>query len=142
MPRFVSQPRDNVCGPTAVLNAAKWAGIGLTLKHDFRFMMDLCETDLEIGTYPWGIEQGLRVALGLNGVGVVRKRWATVAAIEKHLDRGGAVVACNKYHVFLITGQTEKMFIVQNYREGPTTSKIRKDTVRKAVNPNEVWFLK
>jgi len=26
MPRYASQPYDSTCGPTAVINAAKWAG--------------------------------------------------------------------------------------------------------------------
>ena len=142
MPRYAKQPRDSSCGPTAVLNAAKWAGLGLSIKHDFDFMADLCGTDWKIGTYPSGIERGLRVALGLNGVKVTRKRYATVRNIEKLLSKGGAAVACNDDHVFLITGQTEKMFIVQNYREGPTTCRIRKTTLEKKMVPHEVWFLK
>ena len=110
MPRYASQPYDATCGPTAVINAGKWAGLGLSVKHDFVFMMDLCETDWEIGTYPWGIDRGLRIALGLNGVKVTRKRNASIKDIEKHLSKDGSVVVCNKDHVFLITGQTKKMF--------------------------------
>ena len=142
MPRYASQPYDSTCGPTAVINAGKWAGLGLSVKHDFVFMMDLCETDWEIGTYPWGIDRGLRIALGLNGVKVTRKRNASIKDIEKHLSKDGSVVVCNKDHVFLITDQTKKMFITQNYREGSTTGRVRKNTIQKTMIPHEVWFLK
>jgi len=142
MPRYAAQPYDSTCGPTAVINAAKWAGLGLTIKHDFDYMMNLCGTDRKIGTYVWGIELGLRLVLGGHGVKVTRKRKASIKDIEKLLLKDGAVVACNKDHVFLITDQTEKMFIVQNYREGQTTSRVRKTTIAKKMIPHEVWFLK
>ena len=142
MPRYASQPYDSTCGPTAVINAGKWAGLGLSVKQDFVFMMNLCETDKEIGTYPWGIDRGLRIALGLNGVKITRKRNASIKDIEKLLLKNGAAVVCNREHVFLVTGQTNKMFIVQNYREGPTTCKVRKATLSRTMIPQEVWFLK
>ena len=142
MPRYASQPYDSTCGPTAVINAAKWAGLGLSVKHDFDFIMELCDTDWEIGTYAQNIDRGLRIALGLNGVKVTRKRNASIKDIENHLSKDGSVVVCNKDHVFLITDQTPKMFIAQNYREGSTTGRVRKNTIQKTMIPYEVWFLK
>ena len=142
MPRYASQPYDSTCGPTAVINAAKWAGLGLSVKHDFDFIMELCDTDWEIGTYAQNIDRGLRIALGLNGVKVTRKRNASIKDIENHLSKDGSVVVCNKDHVFLITDQTPRMFIAQNYREGSTTGRVRKNTIQKTMIPYEVWFLK
>lgn len=142
MPRYASQPNENTCGPTAVINAGKWAGLGLSVKHDFDFIMEVCETIEDLGTWPRGIDRGLRVALGLNGVKVTRKRNASIKDIEEHLSNEGSAVVCNKHHVFLITDQTKKMFITQNYREGSTTGRVRKNTIQRTMIPHEVWFLK
>ena len=140
MTRFATQPHLNTCAPIAVLNAAKWAGLRFTMKDDYRPLIKLCGTDLKIGTWLWGIDRGLRIALG-NRVKVTRKRQATVWAIENHLELGGAVVACDKRHVFLITGQTSKMFIIQNYDCDRATQKVKKSTIRKTIISDEVWFL-
>ena len=144
MPRFVKQPHENTCGPTAVINAAKWAGVDLSIKHDYKWLMGLCETDLQVGTYPHGIERGLRLTIGICGVKVTRKRlgFGSIRNLEKHLDNGGAIVACTIDHVFLITDQTDKMFVVQNYSDGKATKRIRKTTALMELEWANIWFLK
>ena len=146
MPRYVTQRHFASCGPTVVINAGKWANAGLTMQDHYGLAISSCRCDAYAeGSAVPDIDRTLRAAL-VGDAQVRRPRVAFAWDIEEHLDRGGAVVACvanpkqNFYHIFLITGQTEKSFIVHNYVNSPT-SLVRKNTISKYLIPWEVWFL-
>lgn len=88
--RFLRQRDQYSCGPIAILNALKWAGLQLTYKDNFKQIKKLCKTTASWGTTPENITNVLsKYTEHLN---FEIKALITLKDIERHLKKGGAVI--------------------------------------------------
>lgn len=100
--KYCRQPDNYSCGPTAIINAMKWAGMDASLKSHLPFLQFGCHTiDLECpdpennGTTDWDFDRVLRyVAKGTFTVN--RKKKPSFKELKAHLEKGHA--ACMSYH--------------------------------------------
>ncbi len=108
MPRYVRQRNDYSCGPVALLNALKWAGRKGAYRKDIELLKAECGTTRK-GTPFANMVYAARFHRGYFSV--TSKRNVTIADINAHLRRGGAVILGSvstildpdAYHYFLIT---------------------------------------
>lgn len=145
MPRYVRQPEEYACGPTAVLNALKWAGVPATIKYDFGLIADMCEYERGEGSPDGAINQTLRLLLD-GWARVRRPRYASTRDIRKHVEKGGACVAtisdyADMCHVFLVTGFTGKLFVTHNYNHHRHTTLLRECTLNEYLVGSKSWML-
>lgn len=88
--RFVKQKDQYSCGPIAIMNALKWAGLPATYRTHFHKIRSLCKTTMSWGTTPDNMTMALlKHSKYLN---FTTKSLVTLKEIEKHLDAGGAVI--------------------------------------------------
>lgn len=87
--RFLRQKDQYSCGPVAVINALKWAGLPLTYKSDFKEIKTRCKTTADWGTTPHNIS---KVLSQYDELSFEIKQLITLKDIEEHLLSGGAVI--------------------------------------------------
>jgi hypothetical protein len=91
MIRYVSQPNDWTCGPTAAVNALKWAGKKCNGREEIRKMIGYTRCCAVHGTFDEDLLETLKVeGKGLLTYSVVER--PSLDAIERHLARGGAII--------------------------------------------------
>lgn len=146
MPRYVNQPAINACGPTAIINAAKWAGVNLSIKKDFDYAAYLCKYDPSEGSAWDGIDRAIREAM--PGFVKVRKpTFTNFDRIDRHLTKGQACLVSVVYeedetcHIFLATGKQGKLFVAHNYNTIKRTTLLREKTIREHLLHPHCWFL-
>lgn len=88
--RYVKQKDHYSCGPIAIMNALKWAGLYTTYKTHFHKIRSLCKTTISWGTTPDNMSAAL--LKHRKYLSFVTKSLVTLREIEKHLDSGGAVI--------------------------------------------------
>lgn len=146
MPRYIKQPEDYACGPTVIINAAKWAGLMITLS-DFDDVASLCDYIPSEGTTAGGIDHCLRFVLRNHAI-VRKPNCAMMWDIENHLNsnNNACVVCVSDYnidfdHVFLISGMKGKRFISHNYNMSKNTHILQKRAIEKYLDERNIWFL-
>jgi hypothetical protein len=60
MIRYARQPTKSSCGPTAIINAIKWAGYKCSIKSHHTFLSRLCNTNAEDGTEALDFSRALK----------------------------------------------------------------------------------
>lgn len=60
MVRYARQPYKYSCGPTAIINAVKWAGYSYSLRDNHTFVARACNSSYEFGTEELELERVLR----------------------------------------------------------------------------------
>lgn len=90
MPRYVRQKDQFSCGPIAIMNALKWAGIRTTYKTHFREIRTLCKTTASWGTTPENMTATIRKYC--RCLNFTTKSLVTLREIDEHLASGGAVI--------------------------------------------------
>lgn len=159
--RYIRQPDEISCGPTAILNALKWAGLPVT-HDDLPKIQFACKTANAIdpndtenaGTYDHDFDRTLRYA-GAPAFKVKRKSNFSFKSVKDHLLAGGAV--CIGYyweekgqegaHFAIIERIEGGYWITVNDHLSKTAVKRRKEaTVRKWLTLKKngcpsVWFL-
>lgn len=79
------QPRSYSCGPTAIINAAKWAGFRCSLKRHHDLIASLCYSTFDMGTEEHHLDRVLRRML--SGTVTIRKRYRpTLQMLREHLS--------------------------------------------------------
>lgn len=118
--RFLRQRDEYSCGPIAVLNALKWAGLSLTYKQNFKEIKELCKTTKSWGTTPSNITNVLSQYIEYICFEV--KELITLKDIEKHIKHGGALILeywfkddleFDGHYVFILE-KDEDSFIIAN----------------------------
>lgn len=153
MARYVKQPNQYSCGPTAILNALKWAGLDVTLQHhpllEFSCRAEDSDDD-EFGILDHDFDRVLRWA-GKNVFTVRRSKTPTLEVIREHLKNGGSV--CLGYswteelggHYAFIAGLDRGLFMVINDhifdKKRRTAKTIQKWLSNKTSDAPIAWFL-
>ena len=88
--RFIRQRDDHSCGPVAIINALKWAGVPVTYRTHFRRIKRLCRTTQDWGTRREDMSKALaRYGLALR---YEVRSLVTLQEMEKHLLSGSALI--------------------------------------------------
>jgi hypothetical protein len=158
--RYIKQPDKFSCGPTAILNAMKWAGIDANGRDHIPYLQFACRTyDLEDmegqGTFNHDFDRVLRY-VGKGSFAVKRKKNPTLSEMRRHLKAGHAIALAYHWedggqsgeHFCFIAGLWNGLFIcINDHTElsGPTIRLRRPETVRKWLKKYEdcptAWFL-
>lgn len=138
MGKYIVQPDRYSCGPAAIYNSLKWAGVKINLKL-FHVLQHSCRTiDPEAphsfeanGTFDSDFDRVLRWSLK-GKAEVKRKERPTFKQLKGHLDSGGSV--CLGYfwehknktlgHFIFIEGIKIGCFVIINDYEYTTSKKI------------------
>ena len=150
MPRYVRQWDDFSCGPIAILNALKWAGVRASIKRDYKRLLVLTKC-----SFPNGVCRFyLAPALYKNREFFVRRpRGATMRTVENHLRSGGVVLLSygiygdgkRRGHYTLLTrvSETGRSFTTINYYVGHTVCLIRRSSVVRDIRRRKMnghWY--
>lgn len=90
-PRYMKQRDRFRCGPVAILNALKWAGVRATAESDLPRLCRMSKCDDERGATHQNMDSALRLA-GLGHFKVRLVRRPKLYEIESHLRGGGAII--------------------------------------------------
>lgn len=158
----MKQPDSYSCGPTAILNAMKWAGIDATGQH-LSYIQFSCRTiDLETpsdstnhGTLTSDFDRVIRY-VGSGVYTVKRKSRPTVSELKRHLQRGEAIAFAYHWeeagqkgeHFCFISGFSKGLFVCindHNALDGATICLRRAKTIKKWMKRFDdcpiAWFL-
>lgn len=133
--RYTRQRNKTNCGPTAVMNALKWAGYSCSYKEFGRALKVRC------GWYPGeGVPQHkIRYALCVTPeLSVVQEKYApNLGWIDKQLADDRAVLLCYYHkkggHCALIVDKTENYYVLVNDSWTKTIMKRHRKTVNKMI---------
>lgn len=89
-PRYFKQRDFFRCGPVAILNALKWAGVPVTVKHDLPRICRLCYC-VDGGVNYREMDDALR-KVGRGHFTIRRVNQPKLHEIEDHLKAGGAII--------------------------------------------------
>lgn len=134
MTRYAKQREATTCGPMAVLNAAKWAGLPVTVKKDINKCKELCKWNQYEGAGPWSIEKALKAMVIFEVKEIIDT--PKLREIDREVDKGRAVVI--KYchgcggHYMLCIGRTKRYYKMVNSKlEGPALRRMERKTLSK-----------
>lgn len=96
MPRYIKQYDSFSCGPIAILNALKWAGMRVTRKSHIRRLVKECKSKLgkspkDWGTYSADLDKTLR-KYGEKLFEVRKVRKCGIKELHKQLADNGAII--------------------------------------------------
>jgi len=96
MIRYVKQPHANSCGPTAIINAARWAGKNLNMSTDYQRICKDTKFHKNDGTNKFEVDAYMRKNLS-NVMKVTKLKMPTPEIINKHLKSGKSAIVCYSY---------------------------------------------
>lgn len=144
MPRYVNQSSLNACGPIAVINASKWAGMNLSIKKDFDMIATLCDYEELVGSTWQGINRAIR-AIMPKYVRVRQPSWVGMFDIDYQLRFGGAclisILDSKDAHIFLISEKRRTMYVSHNYNMHRPTTLLRDTTIIDNLLHGQCWML-
>lgn len=95
MPRYLKQYDTYSCGPTAILNALKWAGVAISYRSHYKRVARGCRvmegSYRERGTLSADLDRTIR-ELGSGYFSIRKVRSCTIQQLTDHLQNGGAAV--------------------------------------------------
>lgn len=91
MTRFARQPYKYSCGPTAIINATKWAGYLCSIKEHHTLISRLCESSYEFGTDEAKFEEVLRRFISPE-VSIRKRNRPSLRDVIQHLNRPDCAV--------------------------------------------------
>ena len=129
MPRYMSQRNGTDCGPTAVINALKWAGLDATFKKSGKKARELCKWEPNGGgCYTTNILNSLRV-MSKGRLIITRYACTPKSVMDAISDGAAAFVMHRAYdnigHITFTTGIDNPwvpfmMVNAQLRKDGPT----------------------
>lgn len=160
--RFARQLNKRSCGPTAIANAAKWAGFSYSLRDNHSFLMELCEC--ENGTEPKNFNRVLRATLAGPRLSILRRRRPSIKDVLDHIKKPNCAAVLEYYypikgsmagHYALVIDATAKHVICVNDQRDKTINMIPLSTFKRRLTRTmikvcgqgidatpTVWFLK
>jgi len=162
MIKYLKQREQGTCGPVAIINALKWAGLRVTEKTHKKRIRQLTSCSMHHGRgfrgcFPYDIDYALSryksIYACCNHSGQPNTK---LSEIDKHLDYGGSLLIRyfwkpNCGHYTLCIGRTPKTYILVNdsgektvIRRSRKTMTRMLSTVNYSFGAKEypvVWFL-
>jgi peptidase C39-like protein len=93
--KYIKQPDNYSCGPTAVINILKWLGKSASLA-DLPKIKRLCGTDIT-GTHDTYLTLGL--VKSIRGIGTWEGAAPNIRNLRSHLKSGGAAIIGYFYYI-------------------------------------------
>lgn len=159
-PRYVKQRDKFSCGPVAIMNVLKWAGVELSHDETIKPFRTICRCDPEVGTNHPNFDRALRLITDeVGGIKVRRVYKPKLPEIEQHLREEGIVILnyhwryddeWNRHFMLLVNvSESGKSFLtVNDNRKGPALKREMRETVKKnnfrfqRVDPHfKAWFI-
>ena len=160
MIRYLRQRDQSSCGPIAVINALKWAGVKATEKTHKKKIKRITQCNPYgrgfIGTHPYDVNHALSCYNSIKIQRVSKDTWTKITEINEHLDKGGSILMryfCKpgQGHYTFCFGRTYKTYRFVNDKKGSTiTTRPCSEIKTMLSTPNEafgmlefpvVWFL-
>ena len=156
--RYIRQPDSYGCGPTAILNALKWAGFRATLKKHYRPLVTRCKSkDPDghefSGTTPKNFQNALKYT-SKNIFKVKHLTYPTLNQISKELDKGNAVIILHfnegdqegsSHYTLLISKLGQDFIAVNAYHKCKTVAPVTHNTMKNWTKRKEdfpmAWVL-
>jgi len=118
MTRYLKQRDQSSCGPVAVINALKWAGLRVTEKTHKKKIQQLTQCNPYgrgfRGSHPYDVNHALSCYNSIKIQRVRKDVWTTLSEINEHLDKGGSILMryflANNGHYTLCVGRTPKTY--------------------------------
>lgn len=89
--RYMKQRDNYSCGPVAIMNVLKWAGLKFSYGEKIDYISKLCKCKAPGGSYHNHFDKALRnVTDGLLKIQKIKR--PKLAQIEEHLKTGGVVI--------------------------------------------------
>lgn len=117
--RWIAQRNKYSCGPIAILNVMKWAGLQVNYKKDYKFLSQKCRCTKD-GTHQYSFQKCLD---NIKNTSVLQKNLPTIASIEESIESKSIVVMKSSYllrpkkvegHFFIISEMTDDQFFCVN----------------------------
>ena len=139
MPRYVKQTNRYTCGPIAIANTLKWAGIPFSWKMNGRQLIHDSGAHPSFGSEAYRFHHILQKESG----GTIRGDWRSGAEVKNldewlNDDNHCAIVivhyASGACHTFLCTDVTNNHFTVVNLDKGLTCRRISRKKMAKLLD--------
>lgn len=95
-PKYIQQPNDHTCGPTALYNLVLWAQPSASPRITYRQIEQLCQSKLPLGTTCRHFEIALTLIQRKLNLRVNYVEQPSYNQITQHLDTGGVILL--EYH--------------------------------------------
>lgn len=168
MVRYVRQPTQSSCGPTAIINSIKWVGYRSSLKLHHTFLTKFCNTTREEGTDPSDFGRALKKMLEGSGslkrennysVSIWRRNNPLYKSVIDHISKPDCAAVVLYYwkikeyvegHYMLITGVSPDGVVCINDRFDVTVSTMPLKNFSEILATNRdakkdypcVWFIR
>ena len=156
--RFCRQPSWYSCGPTAIINAAKWSGMRCQLRVYHTAIARLCKSDYALGTNEVPFEKTLRLFLS-GRVRIKKRRDPSFASVVGHLRQDGTACVLLYWkkmpkgdvagHYILLIPNDDDSAIAVNDSLKTTTVVVSNDELKRRLmfmrgerDGPKVWFLR
>lgn len=143
MTQYIKQRDTFRCGPVAIVNSLRWAGVDIATNYVYELTDKCLTTPTNGGTPHYAFDRVLRE----NGKDVIEVNLVLkprMHEIEEHLKKGGAVALNYLWyderdneshrHYVLITEESKSgrtFEVVNDYRTRPAATKVRRKTFAK-----------
>ena len=162
MIRYLRQKEKGTCGPVAIINALKWAGIKATEKTHKKKIKQLTSHNMRHGRgfkgcFPYDVNYALSCYKSIyaccNHTGQPNTK---LSKIDKHLDYGGSLLIRYFWkpghgHYTFCIGRTSKTYLLVNDSREKTIIRRSRKTMEKMLSTANyafgakeypiVWFL-
>lgn len=161
MTRYLRQRDQYSCGPIALINAAKWAGLNIT-RRSLRTVIEMCGSTVSIGTHYAALTRVIREDMdGLFILSGTRRRPTATQIIEhlRHHDRALVLIYFHRTRAGSVVGhftfmpgaiRDEDELLLVNAVRGQTTTVYDRAWLegrlclgrRSRFNYPQAWFLR
>lgn len=141
MIRYTRQFYKNSCSPTALINAAKWAGFRVPAKEFFKYFATQCRFSFKEGTQYTGISDALRKSDEMYFLGF--KMNPTLSWLDKKLDSGHALIINYSIadedhgHSVFCPRRTKCFYYLVNHTTTQTVSRVTREQMKQLLKQKD-----
>lgn len=132
--RYIKQPDNYGCGPTAILNTLKWAGYRVTLKKHYRALVIKCRSkdpdgNEFSGTTVYDFENVLKY-VGQKIFDIKFLLRPKIKRIKKELKKGNAVILLHlnpdhtSHYTLIISNEGNNFVAVNAFKDSSTVATV------------------
>lgn len=137
--RYIKQPDDYGCGPTAILNTLKWAGEKVTLKKHYRALVIKCRSkDPDGNEFSGTTTRDFQSVLNYVGKKIFDIKFLIqpkIKRMKKELKLGNAIILLHlnpdntSHYTLIISNEGENFVSVNAFKDSETVSIISSDVI-------------
>jgi len=153
MPRYIKQRHERSCGPTALMNAVKWAGYSLSYEDYIDYYAKLCDYKKgdDFGTHWLNLHRAILATPELKLVALLNR--PTLRQLDRFLNKGFSAIVRYKHskggHFAFVPKHTAKFYyMVNGPRSKATLCRISRKDISKKLRyvdlqgeTSKIWIL-